>query len=53
MDRWCAYVVYNGNVTARLLKQKRDDLGTPVLAGTHEGCGALIVLYVHTGTALK
>lgn len=48
-----AYVVDNGNVTARLLQQERDDLSTPVLAGTHEGCGAFIILYVYTGTALK
>lgn len=41
-----AYVVLQVAVAARLGQQQLDDLHMPVLAGTHQGGGALIVLDV-------
>lgn len=41
-----AYVVLQVAVAARLGQQQLDDLHMPMLAGTHQGGGALIVLDV-------
>lgn len=46
-----AYVVFQVAIAARLGQQQLDDLHVPVLAGTHQGGGALIILDVDISTA--
>lgn len=47
------HLVCEAEVTAARLQQQADDVSVPVLAGAHEGCGALVVLEVHVSAAAK
>lgn len=47
------HLVCEAEVTAARLQEQAHDVSVPVLAGAHQGCGALIVLEVHISGAAK
>lgn len=47
------HLVCEAEVTAARLQQQAHDVSVPVLAGAHQGRGALVVLQVHIGGAAK